>query len=284
MGTVPASIFPMTNAKQRALFEGIDDIPELAGSGVVAIDDGAAEILRPSSHLSGLKTYVVIEVVGDRSSAGSGASPSHWHKQKIVPELVGAGLEVPSTILAGSIAAEAGMLFAAVTEATIVVAAGAVLASFQLGVKIGRVINEVIDPSANARLDSIEWWRTTTEVLDVVGLLMDLKGLPENLGKVTKWRRITGKPLTEFFKPLSRQERKQFARELAREVEKAQSNKQFKALVRAGKIPSILPAQQINRELQKALLETVNSALDVGKSSRDGVIRHYLIHLGQEGA
>jgi hypothetical protein len=191
---------------------------------------------------------------------------------------------VPSTILAGSIAAEAGVLFAAVTEATFVVAAGAVLASFQFGVKIGRVINEVIDPSANARLDSTEWWETTTEVLDVVGLVMDLAGLPESVGKVAKWRKITGKPLTEFFKPLSRPQRKQFARELAREVEKAQSNKQFKALVRAGKIPSILPQQQITRELQKALLETVNSVLDVGKSGRDGVIHLYLVHIAQEGS
>ncbi len=270
----------MTSDEKRELFDGIDDIPALEGSGVVVVDSGESELVRPSAHSSGLRTYVVIERAQQKDLV---EKAPRWHKQRIGPELLGAGLEIPSTILAGSVAAEAGVLFAAVTEATFVVAAGALMASFQFGVKIGRVINEVIDPSANERLDSTEWWQTTTEALDVLGLLVDIASLPQNLKKVAAWRKATGKPLAEFYKPLSRQERKEFARELAREVEKVQSNKQFKVLVRAGKIPSILSQQQITRELQRALLETVNSALDVGKSARDGAIHTYFVHIAQEG-
>lgn len=276
----------MTNEEKHRLLEGVDDIPELLGAGVAFIHSGRTEMLRESQHSSGLRTLVIIEEL-TRDQVISNADHSQgtrWHKMKIGKELVGAGFAVPSTILAGWTAADAGILFASITEASFIVAAGALLASFQLGVQIGRAINEVIDPRDNERLDTVEWWKTSMEVLDVVGLLMDLKGLPENVSKVAAWRRATNKPLTELFAPLTRQQRKQFAKGLALEAEKISSSKEFKALVRAGKIPTILPQQKITRQLQKALLETVNSAFDFGKSNADGAIHQLRVHIAQGGA
>ena len=68
------------------------------------------------------------------------------------------------------------------------------------------------------------------------------------------------------------QQSKQFARELAREAHKLSSDKQFKTLFRAGKIPSTLAQRGMIRQLQKTLLESVTSTFDFHKRAADGAI------------
>ena len=95
-------------------------------------------------------------------------------------------------------------------------------------------------------------------------------------------QKASGKSFKEILKGMSRAERKRLARELA-EYAGTKSNKQFKALVRAGELVSIYTQKSVDMALKKMLLDSISSALTFAGSASSGVLQKaYLVYIVQE--
>jgi len=285
-------LFHKDGRAKLELFRLVDEQAELEGAGVGYIGDGACYLLRPSQHISGLSTYMVLEETTYVSMPGLRPAPPPPSKNVkssgASRELIGVGINCTAAVLAGA-AATAGAAASPLTGGasgiiTLVAGAAALASAAQCGISIGRVIIELADPgSADEYLDREEWYQWSSNILDAVSLAGVIAGSPaayENIAKIIQVRRVTGKGIAEILRGLSRQERKLIARELAQASENL-SNKQWKTLVRAGKLPKIYSRTAINATVLEQLLGNVSSVLTVYGSSRMGDIA-LIVHVIQE--
>lgn len=282
---------PLSKAAQQELFSGIDAIPILQGAGVAYVGGNACTVLRPSAHQSGFDTWVVLEETPlQYEPNGNPKAPDakvNAKSSNVRRELISAGLNCGGAVLAGA-AATAGAAAAPVTGGTstvvtYVAGAAAVAAAAQCGLSVGRLIGEAVDPGSSDELDKLSWYKGVEQVLDGLSLASIAGGAKsafKNLGRVLEMRRSTGKPLIEILKGVSKPERKRLAKEVATATE-GLSNKQWKALVRAGKMPAIYTQTAINATIREQLVTHVGNVLGVYSSATAGNIG-VLVHVLQE--
>ena len=283
------------NAKSE-LYALIDSYPELEGAGVGYVGDSHCEVLRASAHLTGIPTYIILEETeyvpisapeGDfrpmAPKSGKNARTSGLSKQ-----LVGAGINCGSAILTG-MAATAGAAAAPVTGGasgiiTLIAGAAALASAAQCGISIGLVMVELSNPGdAEEYFESEEWYQWTSNILDGVNLVGIVAGAPgsfKSLSKILKMRNTTGKTIVQILRGLNGKERKVIAEELAKASQQL-SNKQWKRLVRAGKLPKIYTNSAIKATLKEQLLSNISNVLDIYDSNRGGNVG-YLVHILQE--
>ena len=286
-------IFNSQESKNQ-LFNTIDAIPELSGGGLGYLDGKSCRVLRKSQHVSGFDTYVVLEEtpyvpISDENSSPKPPPASRNVKSSHVrKELISAGLNCGSAVLAGA-AATAGVAAAPVTGGastflTLVAGAAALASAAQCGISIGRVIIEIAEPgSTEEYFDNEDWYKWTSGILDAVNLAGIVAGSPgaySSIAKIVKMRQVTGKGLVEIIRGLSRAERKILARELADASGKI-SNRQWKQLVRAGKLSKIFTQSAISKTVLEQLTGRVGDIMSLYGSAADGDIS-LIVHLIQE--
>ncbi|HYL97882.1 MAG TPA: hypothetical protein VEZ90_02925 [Blastocatellia bacterium] len=289
MSAIPAtSTSNALTLNQTRLAHDIDRIDELRGSGLVYIDDFSSRLLRPSQHSSGLETLVIIEDRRVATSPSQTSAPpvADHHGHSITSELVGMGLSCGSAVLSGTalLGEGAGTPF---TEGLSAIPIPLTWAAFTASTlqcvnSVGRVISLSVNPTSLDQLDSSTWYKTTSEVLDVISLADAPVALGEAGKAIMLLRRSTGRPFFDLLKGMSRMERKRLAQELAFATGDARSGKQFKALVRDGKLPSIFSQTSIDRGIRIRLMDAVGSGLDITSSSRDGAINDTREWLGSQ--
>lgn len=276
----------MIQIDQAKLFSQIDAVASLRGAGVVYIGEFTCTLLRRSEHPSGLETYIIIEESLRSETEVTPVAPAAT-KARLSSELIGLGLNCGSAVLTGlAVAGEVGAAPLTAGSSALLVyptAVAAVGTSLQCGIAIGRVINHVfIDPRNNEQLDSTEWYRTTSDVLDAISLV----GVGANAGlalkSIIRLRQASGHSFMKILKGMDRAERKRLAQDLARHASGATSNKQLKALIRAGKFPKIFSQQQVSQAMLAQLYGAISSALDVSASAWSGNVNKVIVHLFQE--
>ena len=277
----------MTNEEQFHLFDAIDSIPELQGAGVGYLGDGQCTLLRQSQHISGFDTWIILEAleIPDDSKLEipqKAASP----KPTFFRDLLSAGINCCSAVLTGA-ATAAETAAAPVTAGgsmalAYITGAGAIATSLQCGLSVGRVVDHFIDPDLTAYLDSDDWYNSANDLLDYIALAGAAASVGQAAQGLIRLQKASGKPFKEMLKGMSRAERKRLARELA-DYAGTKSNKQFKALVRAGELPSIYSQKSVDMALRKMVLDGVSTALTYAGSATSGVIREkYLVYVVQE--
>ena len=277
---------------QLHLFRIIDSQPQLVGAGVGYVGSGGCYLLRKSSHVGGFATYVVLEetaYIPMRDGRPTPPGPPQNAKTSSLGKEFGSLLlSCSSAVLAGT-AAAVGAAAAPVTGGgsgviTLVSGAAALASAAQCGVSFGRILNELSDPTTNeAYLDKEEWYQWSSNILDAVNLAGVVTGAPSayaNLNKVLLMRKATGKSIPEILKALSRADRKRIAKELAKSTQQL-SNKQWKAIARAGDLPKVYTNLAIKSAVLETLLGGVADALDLISSAGDGNIA-LIVHIVQE--
>lgn len=281
----------LSEAARIQLFEDIDAIPALEGVGVGYMDGMSCRVLRLAAHGSGFGTWVILEeteFVARSNGTPPPPSPSKNAKSsRIRKELISAGINCTGAVLAGA-AASAGVAATPVTGGasaivTLVAGAAALASAAQCGLGIGRVVMEIADPGWTEELDNEDWYGAASNVLDAVnlaGIVVGAPGAYQSLAKILQMKKVTGKSVAALLKGLTRQERKAVAKELAKAAEQL-SNKQWKQLVRAGKLPKIYSQKAINATVVETLLSRVSDVLSLYGSQDSGNIA-LLVHVVQE--
>ncbi|MGH9759739.1 MAG: hypothetical protein ACREDR_24570 [Blastocatellia bacterium] len=264
---------------ETRLEQDIDRMPELRGAGIVYIDDRTCRLVRPSAHSSGLQTLIIIEdrtvEVPQQQGPASASVPDH-HGHSISSELVSLGLNCGGTALAGTglVAEGGGAVFTdglSLIPITLTYAAF-VASAAQCVNSAGRVIALAVDSESLDGLDSNRWYTATSQVLDAISLADVPNAFGEGIKTIMVLRRSSGRPFVDLLKGMSRPERKRLAKELATMTGDAASGKEFKALVRAGKLPAIFSQTAINEGIRLRLMDAVGGSLGLVGSARDGVI------------
>lgn len=123
-----------------------------------------------------------------------------------------------------------------------------------------------------AWLDTQEWYVATSTSLDVISLASAGGALKE---AVTTWRAmksISSLKATEWLKSYPRQDRARLTELIIRAQNPGISNKEIKALIRAGLYPKRFPTGPVQVELTRQLGQVVTSAAALAGSAVSGVI------------
>jgi hypothetical protein len=81
----------LSQQQRSGLLNQVDALPEFRGAGVAYYGDGSCEVIRESAHVSGLRTYILLEEQEANAPAPSARPPaptdSRW--RSVLPELGG---------------------------------------------------------------------------------------------------------------------------------------------------------------------------------------------------
>jgi hypothetical protein len=304
-------IMGLSPEQKFALFDAIDNIPALEGAGVGYDGDNMCQELRPSSHSSGLETYVVIEESDAPARPQPSSSPSgSWGPPPPEPPpsrtfLHQYGREFIGTVLScgGAGLAIAG-LGGEVVNAPVTLGGSLVLlaptvsaalaSSAQCGISLGRIVNAFTDPEKNDLIDKDDGFQAVGTVLDVVSLGGTALGALPTLQKLAKLRaeaKLVGgtrQVLRATLRDLSAQEREVFAKEITQVLDdsggEAVARQGLVRDIRAGKMGNAFSRQVLSQRLQASwakqlglavggsALTVTGSAVPAWLSSSSGVL------------
>ena len=267
----------------KALGSAMDCNREFAQAGII-YSDGAQRYLvrsgqRHPNGQSGIVTHVIVTKANSQPSASSVG--------KSLTDAVAStsmGTELASTVLScGAMIITGGVMLAG-TAATPLTAggsgvlvaigyAGTLATGLQCVNGLYRIYDLVENGGGNvAWLDTQEWYVATSTSLDVISLASAGGALKE---AVTTWRAmksISSLKATEWLKSYPSQDRARLTELIIRAQNPGISNKEIKALIRAGLYPKRFPTGPVQVELTRQLGQVVTSAAALAGSAVSGVI------------
>ncbi|CAH3715960.1 hypothetical protein ACPRR3_00845 [Enterobacter asburiae] len=267
----------------KALGSAMDCNREFAQAGII-YSDGAQRYLvrsgqRHPNGQSGIVTHVIVTKANSQPSTSSvGKSLTDAVTSTSM------GTELASTVLScGAMIITGGVMLAG-TAATPLTAggsgvlvaigyAGTLATGLQCVNGLYRIYDLVENGGGNvAWLDTQEWYVATSTSLDVISLASAGGALKE---AVTTWRAmksISSLKATEWLKNYPRQDRARLTELIIRAQNPGISNKEIKALIRAGLYPKRFPTGPVQVELTRQLGQVVTSAAALAGSAVSGVI------------
>ncbi|HHH3226500.1 TPA: hypothetical protein ACPZX1_004090 [Enterobacter asburiae] len=267
----------------KALGSAMDCNREFAQAGII-YSDGAQRYLvrsgqRHPNGQSGIVTHVIVTKANSQPSTSSvGKSLTDAVTSTSM------GTELASTVLScGAMIITGGVMLAG-TAATPLTAggsgvlvaigyAGTLATGLQCVNGLYRIYDLVENGGGNvAWLDTQEWYVATSTSLDVISLASAGGALKE---AVTTWRAmksISSLKATEWLKNYPRQDRPRLTELIIRAQNPGISNKEIKALIRAGLYPKRFPTGPVQVELTRQLGQVVTSAAALAGSAVSGVI------------
>ncbi|MEX7608398.1 hypothetical protein [Enterobacter asburiae] len=267
----------------KALGSAMDCNREFAQAGII-YSDGAQRYLvrsgqRHPNGQSGIVTHVIVTKANSQPSTSSvGKSLTDAVTSTSM------GTELASTVLScGAMIITGGVMLAG-TAATPLTAggsgvlvaigyAGTLATGLQCVNGLYRIYDLVENGGGNvAWLDTQEWYVATSTSLDVISLASAGGALKE---AVTTWRAmksISSLKATEWLKNYPRQDRARLNELIIRAQNPGISNKEIKALIRAGLYPKRFPTGPVQVELTRQLGQVVTSAAALAGSAVSGVI------------
>jgi hypothetical protein len=290
---------PPTDVELNAFYEQLDAIPALRGAGVAYAGGGMSIVLRPSQHVSGLQTFVVLQedetlesTLGppgaDASAVAPGAdAPPVPAPSDIAVELLGLGLNCGGAVLSGTVVyggiAAAPLTGGASTVLSFMGDAAFYATAAQCLISVRRSYDMVFNRGEWDRwIDSQSWYPWVSYSLDAVSL----GGAAESAFLVRRayaaLKRASGRPLSEVFAGLTRAERKQLTKELIRMQRPGISNKGVKELIRIGEFPARFSATAIDAALHKELRDAISATLAFTGSGATGIVHKLYVYVFQE--
>jgi hypothetical protein len=247
--------------KLSRLFDGIDAIGPLNGSGVDLSRGGATETLREALH-SPATTLLIEE---RRIGGEAGDRSTEW---------VGAGLNCGAAVLT-AMAASASIggtviTFGAMSPLAALTTAGAAAGAFQCGGSLTRLANAygdnvVFNPTSNAYLDSDEGWADLNYMLDVMGLVSGVAG---GLAAAPKYASLAKYAKnSKALAALPRAERKVVMRQLAKEIDEVSKSKVFREWIAAQGVKSSFSTGALTTIARHQLMNELATFLGVTGSA-----------------
>lgn len=123
-----------------------------------------------------------------------------------------------------------------------------------------------------AWLDSQEWYVATSTSLDVISLASAGGALKEAVSTWRAMKSVSSLKATEWLKNYPRQDRARLTELIIRAQNPGISNKEIKALIRAGLYPKRFPTGPVQIELTRQLGQVVTSAAAFTGSAVSGVV------------
>lgn len=125
-----------------------------------------------------------------------------------------------------------------------------------------------------AWLDSQDWYVATSTALDLISLAAAGAGLKATVGTYKLMKSVSSARVSEWFKSLSRAERKRITEEIIRKQNPGISNNGVKAAIQAGMYPKRFPTDSLQRTLQRELINALVNTSAFAGSALTGTIRN----------
>jgi hypothetical protein len=270
-----------SDAEVEQFAQRVDAIPELTGAGIGFVGDDACTVLRTSTHLSGLNTYVVLQEDDLPTPPAEPAGPD------IRSELVGIGFNCVGAVFAWAAIGGEGLAAPETGGASLLVEgityAAARATTAQCLISVGRAADIQFNSGQWTRwLDSSDYYFWASTALDVVSLAGALASASAAVRAAQAIRRATGRSWTTILQGLSRAERKRLAEELIRLEKPGLSGRGLKAAIRMGAFPKRLQSAEITERLFTQLKDAISATLALGGSAAGGTLKMVYVHIAQE--
>lgn len=273
---------PDTHFDFKALEKSLDCTRSFNQCGIIFNDGELSYLIRPSRRYSNSihsqVTHVVVSRINERSVSSSEQSVK---KTINSPSL---GTEIASTALScgGALLALGVFIFGvgatpitagASTPFAILGYAGTIATTAQCINGVVRLYDiEFNDSKISNWFDSEAWYISTCTILDVISLAAAGGALTDVIKTYKQMKAISSLKAIDWLKSWPRQDRARLTEIIIKTQNPGISNKEIKALIRAGAYPSRYPIESVQRELKKQLVSALSSATAFMGSSVNGVI------------
>jgi len=278
---------------QKQLFEDIDRIPELHGAAVIYIDSHYTIVeLRPFNSSCNLHPIKVIlreppkQLNQKQFALHLKGSQGNARESKLVGEVAGTILSCSAAVLGwivvfGSSAAIplTGGTSSAITYLAIGASTASSLQCFNGGY---RTYNEKKNPDKNDFLDSQEWYKITSDALDLISLAGAAAAAATTLKMVKLLKATSNKSSLSILNSLSRAERKRLTQDIIRLNHPGVSNNILKQLIRTGNYPKAFSGIKITQAITLQLKDAVGASMSFGGSALSGTVNSLAVGVYQE--
>lgn len=251
--------------------------------GVIFNDGDRSYLIRPSRRYSNSihsqVTHIIISKINGRDISSSEKSVK---KAINSPSL---GTEIASTALScGGALLTLGVFIFGIGATPITAGAStpfAILGYAGAAATTAQCINGVVrlydiefnDSKITNWFDSEAWYISTCTILDVISLAAAGGALAEVISTYKQMKSISSLKAIDWLKSWPRQDRARLTEIIIKTQNPGISNKEIKALIRAGVYPSRYPVESVQRELKKQLVSALSSASAFMGSAVSGVIK-----------
>lgn len=142
-----------------------------------------------------------------------------------------------------------------------------------------RTAMEAGSPESLDALDSEDWYRHTSQAMDVLSLAGAAVAVGATIKSVSVLRSSTGKSYREVLSGLNRQERKKLTEEIVRANHPGVSNRILKEMIRKGAYPKRYSQPEISQSLRLRIKDSVSSSLSFSGSFVSGSMRSLAVGL-----
>lgn len=271
-----------------ALGAAMDCTRDFAQAGIIYADGPERYLVRPSKRhpngQSGIVTHVVVTkppAQGSKTTVGKSLTDA-VSATSLGPEIASTVLSCGAMIITAGVMATAGAavpLTAGASGALVALGyAGAAATGLQCINGLYRLYDLVENGGEDvAWLDSQGWYNATSTALDLISLASAGGVLKE---VVTTWRAmksVSSLKASQWLKEYPRQDRKRLTELIIKLQNPGISNKEIKALIRAGIYPKRFPVEPVQVELTRQLGNLVTSAAALAGSAVSGVVASRVI-------
>lgn len=274
----------------RRLFCAIDADPALIGAGVVYIDEDFNVLtLREFQALCSVQVKKVVlreapRAVGPvefKRMLEHEPRESEWVAEGLIAAVTCAGAVLSWFVVTTGITL---MPFTAGTSVVLTFVGKAAMAASvtQCLIGVGRTTAAWIDPQALERLDDEAWYQAVVAVLDGIALAGIGTSTVTTVKAINVSTQVTGKPIRQVLKGLTRQERAKLNNELLSINDPRLTTKLLKLKQAAGTATKRISATQMKRITATHISDSVAGIFGVTSSAVSGNIKPLAIGLYEE--
>ncbi|CAM3634695.1 hypothetical protein D3C81_310290 [compost metagenome] len=279
LGASPSRYFARQRVESQTnlpkLFAAIDADPGIVGAGVVYIDaDYNIIILREFQPLcSVLPKRVILRETKKYLTPAQFLDQlrNNPRESRVIAEALSASVACVSAWLGWSVvfSGTVAVPFTAGVSAVLVPigAAAAAASSAQCLIGVQRVFNEVLDPAENDRLDSLEWYRNMSSMLEAVSLLGAGVSGATTIKYLQLRKATTGRSWNDLSQRLSRQQRKALTDELLKLKHPSLTAKQLRLKQSLGELPKRYTPTEFRHGTINLIKDSLGATLSVAGSS-----------------
>lgn len=252
----------------------------------IIFDDGKQRwLVRPSRRIANINhsivSHVIISKVPDiKQNIAEKAVVATVTTPSLATEITSTGFACGAMILTLAMAFGAGAAIPFTAGGSGIIAAislsGTLATGAQCMIGAGRLLAIHNNHGSDiAWLDSQDWYVATTTVLDIISLAAAGTALRSTLETYRLMKAASSGKVLDWFKSLSRAERKRITEEIIKAQNPGISSAGIKAAIRAGVYPKRFPTESLQKSLQRELISAVNNASAFVGSSLTGTIHNH---------
>ena len=274
----------------RRLFTAIDADPALIGAGVVYIDeDFNAVTLREFQPVCRVQPIKVVLREAPRAVGAVEFKRMLEHEPResaLAAEALGAAATCAGAVLSWFVVTSGVALMPFTAGASVVITFAGQAAMYasisQCVIGLGRTSAELIAPQALDRLDDENWYQAASAVLDGIALVGVGASALTTIKAINVSTRVTGKPLRQVLKGLTRQERAKLNDELLRINDPRLTAKLLKLKQAAGIASKRISAMDMQHVIATHKHDAAAGILGIVSSTISGNIHPLVVGIYEE--